>query len=193
MIAGMDAQTVGTWVLVVATVVLALATVVLAGATVVLARYAARQTSAIQAQGHQLEESLAVSREMLDAAKAERAAAAPLSVLVDLKAQGSGAAQIVIRNAGREAVMYVSHVEIRDGPNGPILVELALNDVPIDARGGGWQASVTWDPEPPGPLIEIRVTGHRQEGPTMTREFIFRVAEDGQIVNLGGPGRPRVL
>ena len=194
----MDAATLATWALVAATVVLALATAALvryaraqAKQMEASGREAARQTAALQAQGQQLEESLAVSREMLGAARAERAAAAPLALIVDLRGRGDGA-QVTIRNAARDVVMYLSRVEIRKGPNGPLLLERDLADAPLDVHGGRWQTHLAWEHPMPNALIEVRATGHRQEGPTTTREFLFRVAENGLIINLAR-ARPGVF
>jgi hypothetical protein len=167
-----------TWALVFVTGALVVATVVLA----VFARNAAHQATR---QADLTKDSLEVSRRLLDAAEAERAAAAPLELSVDLNDSGAGNVILDIRNASADAVMRLTHVEVVESASGTVIEDQTLAEGTIGV-GAGWQVPITWDASRVGITIIVRATGHRLGGLDMTREFAFRVGQDGSLEDLAG-------
>ena len=194
----MDAQTFATWALAVATVGLVCATGVLAWYSRLQAKQmeasakqakaaaleAARQTAALQEQGELQRSGLLVSGEMLREARAERAANAPLVVAIELREHVAGHAIFYVQNAAPDAVMRVANIRVLSLLDESLYAddELAKGTLGV---GEGWPKPLAWNATLVGAVLAVIVTGHRVGGPTMTREFRYRIGQDGRLVDLG--------
>lgn len=201
----MDSVTLGTWALVAATVGLVIATAVLARyarlqvkemrasakQSAAAAREAGRQTAALEQQGDLQRESLAVSAEMMRAARAERAAAAPLVVTVELREHVAGHAVLHVRNAARDAVMRIARIRILSVPDEGVYLDREFADGTLGVAEE-WTEALDWNTSRIGDGLAVLVNGHRIEGPIMTREFRFRIGQDGKLIDLGSSLDPLV-
>jgi hypothetical protein len=178
-----DPLVLATWALVTATVVLAL----FAGLQAWVARGATNQA---KRQADLLAGSLDVSRRLLEATERERAEAAPLQIRVNAEDSFAGRATPDFQNDSQTAAMRLTSVKVAELPSGRDLV----GNTPADGTiglGEGWRVPVTWDAARVGVTIIASVWGRRMGGPEMSREFAFRIDDDGRLIDLADTS-PRI-
>lgn len=189
----MDPLAIATWALVAATAALTVVAILQWRQMMASSKEAARQTAQFERQAQHQEGSLDVSRQMLAEAKAEREAAAPFSIALQLHPDSvAGAAIFWFHNPQPGVVLRLRRVEVVEEPGATLVETEDLAEGTIGAGlGEGWQTPFAYDLRRVGATYYVRATGQRIGGPMMTREFPFRVGQDGRLIDLAeGPPPP---